>query len=549
MRLRTIMTIVFCISALAPLALFWLWPQSKALENEIENARDRHLVIARNLTETLDQYHTSLVSTFDYVISGSDMKLGGEPQVKLLEQLDIISLCSINQQTGKVIQSVDTTRAKCPESFTKQQLSWMQGELGDTKEKTVMSGLVQTKSSGNVISLLHAKNDLIYVGTVSRDTFKRIGESIRFGQNGHAFIVDKNGIEIYHPKNQKEVDIKNHNNMPIVQDAMADNSGVQTYFSPIFNQDMIAGYSKAARSGLIVIVPQPLHELEAKALENKETALTVLAIGFALAIILAYIASKIITHPIEEMLLAMRRIGTGELWAHEKMKLGRFQPKEFGDARASIKNMAETLQENIDTISRHAYLDGITGLPNRECFRVLAQEEIDKLSISGNSGALLFLDLDGFKQVNDVYGHRAGDDLLLAFSQRLHEYCGVFMKRYARGVDNALTVLPARLGGDEFVVFLGNIAGPETTAEFANQLFTRVFGKFNLHNGIQLDISGSVGGAIFPTQAGDFDELLRLADIAMYEAKNSGKGRYCLHSDVEDYFENISSEERFEVME
>jgi diguanylate cyclase (GGDEF)-like protein len=103
------------------------------------------------------------------------------------------------------------------------------------------------------------------------------------------------------------------------------------------------------------------------------------------------------------------------------------------------------------------------------------------------------------------------------------------------------------LGGDEFVVFLGNISGPETTSEFAAQLFSKVFGKFNLHNGVSLDISGSVGGAIFPTQAGDFDELLRLADIAMYEAKNSGKGRYCLHKDVEDYFENIASPSQPEI--
>ena len=309
---------------------------------------------------------------------------------------------------------------------------------------------------------------------------------------------------------------------------------------------MLAGFTTAKAAGWGILIGQPVVEVFDRVSEVKHTALVVMGIGFFIALSLAYFASKILTHPIEQMVISMRRIGNGELWAHEKMTEGRFQPKEFSDARDSIKTMAEKLQENIDTISRHAYLDGVTGLPNRECFRVLTQEEIAKLSISGNSGALLFLDLDGFKQVNDVYGHRAGDDLLLAFSQRLHEHCGIFMKRYARGVDNALTVLPARLGGDEFVVFLGNITGPETTSEFSEQLFNKVFGKFNLHNGVNLDISGSVGGAIFPTQAGDFDELLRLADIAMYEAKNSGKGRYCVHKDADDYFDNISTSDKFE---
>ena len=108
------------------------------------------------------------------------------------------------------------------------------------------------------------------------------------------------------------------------------------------------------------------------------------------------------------------------------------------------------------------------------------------------------------------------------------------MKRRAAGVDNATTILPARLGGDEFVVFLANVGNQNTVHHFAQGLFHRVFGKFRLHNGVYIDVSGSVGGAIFPDQALDFDELLRLADIAMYQAKNSGKGKFCLHEEIND---------------
>ncbi|MEM9279701.1 MAG: diguanylate cyclase, partial [Pseudomonadota bacterium] len=102
------------------------------------------------------------------------------------------------------------------------------------------------------------------------------------------------------------------------------------------------------------------------------------------------------------------------------------------------------------------------------------------------------------------------------------------------GADNTINILPARLGGDEFVIFLGNIKNVETIAEFASGLFTRVFGKFKLHNGVSLQVNGIVGGAFFPDQASDFDELLRLADIAMYKAKNGGKGRFCLHEDGDE---------------
>jgi len=545
MRLREIMTIVFCISAIAPLAIFWLWPHSQALNNELNDVRERHLVIAKSLSGALDRYYVDLSTTFEFLVQDISAHENSGRIVKLFENLHINHFCIANNTTGKILKSVQTDGPKCPDFVPEKRFKWMQEQIKDKPAEVVVTGVMPTNYNSNVIYTLYNQYNKLFIGAFSTKYFKELGGQVAFGKKGHAVIVDQTGKALSHPRQDWEDNRQDMSKLDVVQKMLRGETGVTTFYSPALQEDMIAGYAQT-KNGWGVMVPQPISELRNKASDIKNTALTVMAIGFLIAAILAYFASKVLTHPIEQMVLSMRRIGNGELWAHEKMTEGRFQPKEFSDARDSIKSMAKKLQENIDTISRHAYLDGVTGLPNRECFRVLAQEEIDKLSISGNSGALLFLDLDGFKQVNDVYGHRAGDDLLLAFSQKLHEYCGIFMKRYARGVDNALTVLPARLGGDEFVVFLGNISGPETTSEFSSLLFSKVFGQFNLHNGVKLDISGSVGGAIFPTQAGDFDELLRLADIAMYEAKNSGKGRYCLHKDVNDYFENISVSNKFE---
>lgn len=534
------MAIVFCIAAIAPLAIFWLWPQSQAYKYEVGSVQERHLIIANQLSNSLDRYYLDISSTFEFFVGDLANKRDSVQFEQLFKNLNINYICVANYTTGKVEKSIQTAGPSCPENIPEERFKWMQEQVTGKDKQVVISGVMNTKSNGNVIYALYKMENQLYIGEFATTYIKQIANLISFGDKGHATVVDQYGLTISHPLKEWENNRQNMSELNIVHKMLAGQSGVDTFYSPTLKVDMIAGFSGSKVSGWGVMVPQPLSELKNKANHIKETALTVMAIGFLIAVCLAMFASRILTIPIEQMVTAMRGIGNGELWAHEKITDGYLRPKEFIDARESIKSMAEKLQENIDTISRHAYLDGVTGLPNRECFRVLAQEEIDKLSISGNSGALLFLDLDGFKQVNDVYGHRAGDDLLLAFSQRLHEHCGIFMKRYARGVDNALTVLPARLGGDEFVVFLGNISGPETTSEFAAQLFSKVFGKFNLHNGVSLEISGSVGGAIFPTQADDFDELLRLADIAMYEAKNSGKGRYCLHKDAEDYFENIS---------
>lgn len=546
MRLRTIMTIVFCISAIAPLAIFWLWPQTRVLDSEMKNAKERHTVIATNLATSLNRYYLDVVKTFDYFVVDFASVKNTKPRADLLSNLNFKHICMVSIATRRVVRAVNSSTASCPVAMDRDELGWMKMQVEGSFEQTIVTGVRKSSESDNVIYALNRNENNIIVGTISTQYLTEVGSQIRFGSQGHAVILDQNGKALYHPINEWTKGRANLSNISIVKRLQSGETGVDTFYSPAMKEDVLAGYTAAKAAGWGILIGQPVVEVFDRVSEVKHTALVVMGIGFFIALSLAYFASKILTHPIEQMVISMRRIGNGELWAHEKMTEGRFQPKEFSDARDSIKTMAEKLQENIDTISRHAYLDGVTGLPNRECFRVLAQEEIKKLSISGNSGALLFLDLDGFKQVNDVYGHRAGDDLLLAFSQRLHEHCGNFMKRYARGVDNALTVLPARLGGDEFVVFLGNITGPETTSEFSEQLFNKVFGRFNLHNGVNLDISGSVGGAIFPTQAGDFDELLRLADIAMYEAKNSGKGRYCLHKDADDYFDNISTSDKLE---
>lgn len=548
MRLRTIMIIVFCISAIAPLAIFWMWPHSQAFDNEVYDVKERHLIIAKNLSSALDRYYIDIYTTFEFLVSDLEHHENSNYFGGLFENLNINHICIANASTGVVEKSVHTTGPVCPKEVPKERFEWMIDQIKDKENQVVITGVMNAGENGNVIYALYKKAEKLFIGAFDTAYFRKVGSDISFGKLGHAAIVDQFGRALSHPKQEWEDSRFDMSKLDVVQKMLRGETGVTTFYSPALKEDMIAGYTHTEYAGWGVMVPQPIAELESKASGIKNTTLAVMAIGFVIALALAFFATRMLTRPIEQIVSAMKSIGDGELWAYEKITIGSLQPKEFSDARESVKGMAAKLQENIDTISRHAYLDGVTGLPNRECFRVLAQEEIDKLSINGNSGALLFLDLDGFKQVNDIYGHRAGDDLLLAFSQRLHEYCGIFMKRYARGVDNALTVLPARLGGDEFVVFLGNITGPETTSEFSSQLFSKVFGKFNLHNGVSLDISGSVGGAIFPTQAGDFDELLRLADIAMYEAKNTGKGRYCLHKDVEDYFESTTSQNQFETI-
>jgi diguanylate cyclase (GGDEF)-like protein len=154
--------------------------------------------------------------------------------------------------------------------------------------------------------------------------------------------------------------------------------------------------------------------------------------------------------------------------------------------------------------------DVLTGLPNRALFNDLVNRQIAISALAGTHFSVLYIDLDGFKPVNDIHGHAAGDAILCGVAGRL--------RSELRESDMA-----ARLGGDEFAVILVGTPG-SAAAQVANNLIRTVSKPYDFKKEV-VRISASIGVAGYP-EAGAVDhELLRMADLAMYEAKNAGKGQ------------------------
>ncbi|ADR33348.1 diguanylate cyclase [Sulfuricurvum kujiense DSM 16994] len=174
--------------------------------------------------------------------------------------------------------------------------------------------------------------------------------------------------------------------------------------------------------------------------------------------------------------------------------------------------MVKNITEPIETLANEAHLDALTGLPNRKYLKELLDQVLSKAKLENSLIAVMFLDLDGFKSVNDTYGHETGDLLLKEVAFRLNS-C----------VRQSDTV--ARLGGDEFIVLIPGTKearNVETIAEKIIQVLTK---EFDL-DGISVTISASIGICVFPDHALDAEEMLHKADKAMYEVKNAGKGNY-----------------------
>ena len=159
-----------------------------------------------------------------------------------------------------------------------------------------------------------------------------------------------------------------------------------------------------------------------------------------------------------------------------------------------------------------ASFDRLTDLPNRGLFLDRLSQSLALARRERTLGALLFLDLDHFKQVNDQLGHAAGDELLIAVGQRLREV-----------VREGDTV--ARLGGDEFTVILNRIREPANAAVIAGKILSAL-AKPLVIAGTELTIGASIGIAIYPDHGEKVDALIEAADHAMYRAKNAGRQGY-----------------------
>jgi diguanylate cyclase (GGDEF)-like protein/PAS domain S-box-containing protein len=202
----------------------------------------------------------------------------------------------------------------------------------------------------------------------------------------------------------------------------------------------------------------------------------------------------------------------GEVRTFEYLLVPVFNPDGQCEAVAGSARDITERKEAEAQIRRSANHDFLTDLPNRSLFRERLEHEIKHSSRTGLPLALLFIDLDGFKEVNDQLGHAAGDQLLQNVAHRI--------SACVRDTDTV-----ARLGGDEFTVILTDVTRLPHVETIAGEILDELRKPFALAAG-EATISCSIGITVFPGDGSSPEELVRNADEAMYEAKNAGRNRY-----------------------
>lgn len=243
--------------------------------------------------------------------------------------------------------------------------------------------------------------------------------------------------------------------------------------------------------------------------------LVCLALSAAVGMVLSRRMLRDIVTPLQHLARVARAV-------HRERALGQRVPaariaelRELGDDFNALLHELEArhaqLEQQNAALAHKAHHDSLTGLSNRAYFEQRLQSALEEARMTEGALAVLFLDNDHFKQINDVHGHAAGDALLVAVGQRI--------RAQLRETD-----VVARLGGDEFAVLLAPVRGADDAVRIADKIIQAMAAPVLLDGGGRLQPSVSIGVAIFPGHGLSVPALLQAADAAMYHAKISCRG-------------------------
>ena len=214
---------------------------------------------------------------------------------------------------------------------------------------------------------------------------------------------------------------------------------------------------------------------------------------------------------------------SGEIW--NRRKNGEIYPEYLTitavkDTDGKLTNYVSSLMDislrkkSEEKIEQLAYYDQLTELPNRRLFRDRLEQDIRRVERNRSSLALLFIDLDRFKEVNDTLGHDKGDVLLIEVARRI--------RQHVRETDTL-----ARLGGDEFTIILPEYGEESSIDRVVQDVLRELETPFDLGGGSVSHISCSIGIVFYPQHTNNIEDLLKHADQAMYAAKDAGRNRFC----------------------
>lgn len=341
--IRTALLLGLMIGCSAPLLAYWYWSYTTALDNQYEEVRERHLLIARNLGAALQRYHQDLVSTFGALADGYATGQNVEVFKSLLTDLNFRHVCVYSDGGGRFDAAPFGSAEYCEDKVSTDLISQALLVAGTSRSVALTGVKVLKPGSEPMICLILAVDDKLVLGVVSTNYFREISSKISFGVQGHAAIVDQTGRVLAHPLPEWVAEARDVSSITAVRRMLAGEQGVDIFFSPALKGLMIAGFTAVEDAGWGVMVPQPVKELEARARRLTNAALYAAVAAVVFSVFLSVLFSFWIARPVNRVASTAKAMANGDVKARlTKQDLS--QPlSELSDLSQSFNSMADKI--------------------------------------------------------------------------------------------------------------------------------------------------------------------------------------------------------------
>ncbi len=342
-RLRTVLFIGFTLIAIIPVGLLAAWQQQSAFDKEVAEVSERHLLIARNLSHALDRYSQDAEAAFELAVLEMDTPQTASDGIStLLSSMGFRHACIIDAQ-GRVEASLSGSAPGEQAGTPVPGIADLIAQAPATELQTGFTGVMPDSDGTPTLFLLKKlRGGRLALGTLGTEYITQVQKAVAFGQRGHSAIVDRFGRVMAHPNADWQREMKDISQISAVSQMMQGKMGVDTFYSPAMDAEMIAGFTSTPRTGWGVMVPQPLSELSAHARSVQTASLLIGGLGLLVAIIIAWIIARYLARPIEDVATVARLVSAGDFNARiQGLPAG--TPREIRGMAASINQMLADL--------------------------------------------------------------------------------------------------------------------------------------------------------------------------------------------------------------
>jgi signal transduction histidine kinase len=348
--MRSLLFIAFFIVTALPLLAVALWDEHASFQNEIASVRERHLLVARNLSNAASRYATDVKAAFSVAFDGDTINSQVDGIEDLLRSLDIRHLCVITPN-GTVLSTLAGLSDRRPVMNPAQVAAWW--ALAATPGPQPKLTNLEHDAAGDPVFYIvkQLPGGHLGVGMVSTDYLVSLQRQIAFGDRGHAVIIDAAGRVIAHPIRDWVIASKDLSGINAVQAMMRGETGVAQFYSPAFSADMIAGYTAVPGVGWGVMVVQPISELARRAGQVSGIALTIAAASFVGAAVLSWLLASYLARPVRRV----ARTAEAVLAGNQQVSVpafGGLVPLEIGRLGEAFNSMlADLRRQNTETLA------------------------------------------------------------------------------------------------------------------------------------------------------------------------------------------------------